>query len=137
MHGPVICGIDGSSSDGAVAVARELAGRYELTIHYVHVIDDAGGSSESEKPVRTEHLELEYGDPADRLVAIAAERDASFLVVGSRGERSSAGRSVSAEVSRRASCPVVVVPPGVGVAATRAAAEIVRLASGNSWRPLP
>jgi hypothetical protein len=35
------------------------------------------------------------------------------LVVGSHGPRSSLLGSISAEVSRRAPCPVVVVPQGV------------------------
>jgi hypothetical protein len=33
-------------------------------------------------------------------------------VVGSRGPRSSLLGSISADISRRAPCPVVVVPPG-------------------------
>src|SRR5207244_5306490 len=55
---------------------------------------------------------VDAGHPADRLVAVAADRDASLIVVGSRGPRSSLLGSISAEVSRRAPCPVVVVPPG-------------------------
>jgi universal stress protein family protein len=35
-----------------------------------------------------------------------------MIVVGSAGPRSSLLGSVSADVSRRAPCPVVVVPPG-------------------------
>jgi hypothetical protein len=35
-----------------------------------------------------------------------------LIVLGSTGPRSSLLGSVSAEVSRRAPCPVVVVPPG-------------------------
>jgi nucleotide-binding universal stress UspA family protein len=55
---------------------------------------------------------VEEGHPADGLVALARERDASFVVVGNHGPRSSLLGSISAEVSRRASCPVVVVPQG-------------------------
>ena len=55
---------------------------------------------------------IEVGHPADRLVAAAADTNASMIVVGSHGSRSSLLGSVSADVSRRASCPVVVVPPG-------------------------
>jgi nucleotide-binding universal stress UspA family protein len=55
---------------------------------------------------------VEVGHPADRLVAAAAAADASMIVVGSHGPRSSLLGSISAEISRRAPCPVVVVPPG-------------------------
>jgi len=49
--------------------------------------------------------------PADGLVEVAKERDASFLVVGNHGPSSSLLGSISADVSRRAPCPVIVVPP--------------------------
>jgi hypothetical protein len=39
-------------------------------------------------------------------------RNAALIVVGSAGPRSSLLGSVSADVSRRAPCPVVVVAPG-------------------------
>jgi hypothetical protein len=55
---------------------------------------------------------VEVGHPVDCLVAAAAAADASMIVVGSHGPRSSLLGSVSAEISRRAPCPVVVVPPG-------------------------
>jgi hypothetical protein len=45
-------------------------------------------------------------------VAVAEEEAASLVVVGSTGPRSSLLGSISADVSRRAPCPVVVVPPG-------------------------
>jgi hypothetical protein len=52
------------------------------------------------------------GHPADQLVAAATKTEATLIVVGSHGPRSSSLGSISAEVSRRAPCPVVVVPPG-------------------------
>lgn len=120
MNGPVICGVDGSnSSDGAMDVARELAERYGLPVVYAHVLD---GGADGEDAARILHddaarrlsaLEFEHGHPADRLVELARDRDASFLVVGNHGPRSSLLGSVSADVARRASCPVVVVPPTV------------------------
>jgi nucleotide-binding universal stress UspA family protein len=134
MRGLVICGIDGSSSAGAVAVARDLAGRYQLPLQFVHVLDDRG-TARYEKLVRTEHVELEYGHPADRLVALAAERDAAFVVVGCHGARSSMLGSVSADVSRRASCPVVVVPPAYEDA--RVAVHAVSGEGAEGLAPLP
>jgi hypothetical protein len=54
---------------------------------------------------------VEIGHPADRLAAVARRREAAMIVVGSTGPRSSLLGSISADVSRRAPCPVVVVPP--------------------------
>jgi nucleotide-binding universal stress UspA family protein len=116
MKGPVICGVDNSSvAAGAIEVARELAQRYELPLLYAHVLDreEDGDAAELIHEIAAPgHAEvaIESGHPADRLVALAHERRASFLVVGSHGPRSSLLGSISADVSRRASCPVVVVP---------------------------
>jgi hypothetical protein len=55
---------------------------------------------------------VDVGHPADRLVAAAVDEQASLIVVGSNGPPSSLPGSISADVSRRAPCPVVVVPPG-------------------------
>jgi hypothetical protein len=114
MNGPVICGIEDPSSAAAIEVAYRLAKRHDLPVLYVHVVDedDVDGAQ------RFQHMGV-YGNlavershhPADRLIEIADERQASFLVVGNHGPRSSLLGSVSAEVSRRAPCPVVVVPP--------------------------
>ena len=118
MNGPVICGVDDSDvAAGAIDVARELARRYELPLLYAHVrrgntnddtapgrIHDAAGAGHA-------NVTIERGHPADRLVALTHERGASFLVVGNHGPRSSLLGSISADVARRAACPVVVVPP--------------------------
>jgi nucleotide-binding universal stress UspA family protein len=139
MKGPVICGVDDSGvSVGAIEVARELAQRYELPLVYAHVRDGApdGGSAErlvheTAAPPEAE-VAIEHGHPADRLVALAHDRRASFLVVGNHGPRSSLLGSVSADIARRASCPVVVVPPTADVAEAPAAdAETARLALGH------
>ena len=58
------------------------------------------------------HWLVDVGHPADRLVAAAEEENAALIVVGSTGPRSSLLGSISADVSRRAPCPVVVVAPG-------------------------
>ena len=123
MTGPVICGIDDSSETvGAANVARELARHYELPLLYVHVLDKHGSSDAAEQLFRDvaaqapAELAIESGHPADSLVALAHERQASFLVVGNHGPRSSLLGSISADVSRRACCPVVVVPPSAEIA---------------------
>jgi nucleotide-binding universal stress UspA family protein len=66
-----------------------------------------------------EHLERLSisGEAAEELARAAADRKAALLVVGSRGRgsvRAALLGSVSAEVTRRAGCPVVIVPPLAG-----------------------
>ena len=117
MNSSVICGIEDASGAGVAAVARELARRYELPLLYVHVLDGEGDPEQAARLLReaaapeAAELAVETGHPADRLIELAREREASFLVVGNHGPRSSLLGSVSADVSRRAPCPVIVVPP--------------------------
>ncbi|HEX7082789.1 MAG TPA: universal stress protein [Gaiellaceae bacterium] len=117
MERPVICGVDGSgSARQAIEVARDMARRYDAPLLYVHVVEGPGGEERALETLRDADvasgtLLVERGHPADRLVALAAERDASLLVVGNHGPRSSLLGSISADVARRAPCPVVVVPP--------------------------
>ena len=110
----------------AARVARDLSGKLGLSLVFVRVVDE--GSADEKIDAIAERLErltsaasdvdcgahwlVEVGHPADRLVAAAANTNASMIVVGSHGPRSSLLGSVSADVSRRAPCPVVVVPPG-------------------------
>jgi nucleotide-binding universal stress UspA family protein len=126
MVGSIICGVDESASARRAArVARDLSGKLGLGLVFVRVVDE-GWAEEKVKAIaaglgRTSAANdvdhgtrwlIEVGHPADRLVAAAAEAGASMIVVGSHGARSSLLGSVSADVSRRAHCPVVVVPPG-------------------------
>ena len=128
MVGSIICGVDESeSAQGAARVARDLSGKLGLSLLFVRVVDE--GSAGEKIDAIAEKLEgmttnaaadvdcgahwlVEVGHPADRLVVAAADTKASMIVVGSRGPRSSLLGSVSADVSRRAPCPVVVVPLG-------------------------
>lgn len=127
MPGSIICGVDESDvADGAARVARGLSRKLGLELVFVRVTDE-GTSRETIDAIaegldRLTHddrdldssaaWQVEVGHPADRLVAAAADANASMIVVGSHGPRSSLLGSISAEVSRRAPCPVVVVPPG-------------------------
>jgi nucleotide-binding universal stress UspA family protein len=127
VAGSIICGVGGSeSAKGAARVARGLSSKLGLGLVFVRVIED--GSPPEKVSAISERLErihdgvsevdcgagwsVEVGHPADRLVAAATAENASLIVVGSTGPRSSLLGSISAEVSRRAPCPVVVVPPG-------------------------
>lgn len=117
MNGPVICGIEDANDFGVAGIARELADRYDLSLSFVHVLDGDDGHEEAARLLHETtapgngEFAVVTGHPADRLVELARVRDASFLVLGNHGPRSSLLGSISADVSRRASCPVVVVPP--------------------------
>lgn len=75
-----------------------------------------------ERVVRAAELEgeverrIEFGSPAERTLAVCTETGAEVVVLGSRGrgglKRAVLG-SVSHEVAGKASCVVVIVPPGV------------------------
>ena len=127
MADSIICGIDDSKSAKAAArVARALSTKLGLRLVFVRVLEP--GSPRKTIGAVAERLErltatgtsvdygadwlVDVGHPADRLVAAAAHEQAKLIVVGSTGPRSSLLGSISAEVSRRAPCPVVVVPPG-------------------------
>src|SRR5215210_7528022 len=127
MTRSIICGVDDSASaKGAARIARALSARLRLRLVFVRVVED-GSSDEKISAIaaRLHHLAesstdvdcgahwlVEVGHPADRLVATAEEENAALIVVGSTGPRSSLLGSISADVSRRAPCPVVVVAPG-------------------------
>ena len=127
MTGSIVCGVDDSeSAKGAARVARGLSAQLGSRLVFVRVLDK--GSSEEEISAVAERLHhlaesatevdcgahwlVEVGHPADGLLAVAEKEAASLIVVGSTGPRSSLLGSISAEVSRRAPCPVVVVAPG-------------------------
>jgi nucleotide-binding universal stress UspA family protein len=133
MISSIVCGVDDSdSAKGAARVARELSAQTGSRLIFVRVVDD--GSAEGEISALAARLQelaesatevdcsadwlVEVGHPADRLVAVAEKEAASFIVVGSTGPRSSLLGSISADLSRRAPCPVVVVAPGPGLSAT-------------------
>lgn len=127
MNGAIICGIDDSeSAKGAARVARALSNELDARVIFVRALDrKAGDADVTAIAKRLERLSagvngadggdgwsIEAGHPSDALVAAAKKAQASLIVVGSTGPRSSLLGSVSADVSRRAPCPVIVVPPG-------------------------
>jgi nucleotide-binding universal stress UspA family protein len=132
VAGLIICGVDDSeSAKGAIRVARGLSSKLGLGLVFLRVVEN-GASKEKVSAIK-ERLErvsgavsedngarwlVDSGHPAERLVAAATAEEASMIVVGSTGPRSSLLGSISAEVSKRAPCPVVVVPPGADLAAT-------------------
>jgi len=138
MASSIICGVDDSeSAKGAARVARALAGQLGAGLVFVRVVDP--GAPEERMSAVAQRLErlsagatdvdsgagwlVEVGHPADRLVGAAKKTGASLIVVGSTGPRSSLLGSISADVSRRAPCPVLVVPPGAEAHADRLGAD--------------
>jgi nucleotide-binding universal stress UspA family protein len=132
VKGSIICGVDGSeSAKGAARVARALSSELGLGVVFVRVVDHK--AADADVATIAERLErlsgsvnaadcgatwsVEVGHPADALVAAAKKAEAALIVVGSAGSRSSLLGSISADVSRRAPCPVVVVPPGADATA--------------------
>ena len=133
MAGLIICGVDDSeSAKGAARVARGLSSKLGLGLVFLRVVEN--GASKEKVGAITKRLErvcglvsevdngarwlVDEGHPAERLVATATAEEASLIVVGSTGPRSSLLGSISAEVSKRAPCPVVVVPPGADLSST-------------------
>jgi nucleotide-binding universal stress UspA family protein len=127
VNHPIICGVDDSeSAKGAARIARALSSELGLGIVFVRAVDrkaaEADVTAVAERLARLSAgvngadcsgtWSVEVGHPADALVAAAKKAQAAMIVVGSTGPRSSLLGSVSADVSRRAPCPVVVVPPG-------------------------
>jgi nucleotide-binding universal stress UspA family protein len=127
MTGSIICGVDDSeSAKGAERVARRLSNELGRKLVFVRVVER--GTPDPTMRRFAEQLQemaegatdvpagalwlVDVGHPADRLVAAAVDEKASLIVVGSTGPRSSLLGSVSADVARRAPCPVVVVAPG-------------------------
>jgi nucleotide-binding universal stress UspA family protein len=127
VPGSIICGLDASeSAKRAARVARELSADLGLRLVFVHVVDSESSESEVSPVVeRLHHLAdgssrvndgaswvVDAGQVADRLLDTAAKENASLIVVGSEGQRPTRLGRTSANLSRHAPCPVVIVPPG-------------------------
>jgi nucleotide-binding universal stress UspA family protein len=134
----IVCGVDESSgSRRAASVAARLARDLDSRALLVHVAGKAGfvrglrlpgvGRARQRRrmlrsiaeehcfPDRTQ-VQLERGDPAKALMAVAARRDAELVVVGARARKRVSGAllgSVASALMDKAPCPVVVVPHAV------------------------
>ena len=126
------------TSAGAAAVAARLATAIEGQLTVIHVLADSRSSS---RPVLTMHrgarhdVEAALDDealvlrhvsayrlPAVHLARTVAEVKPALLVVAAprASWRNLFRRSVSSQLLRRASCPVVLVPHGAAIRAKRA-----------------
>jgi nucleotide-binding universal stress UspA family protein len=136
-RGPVIVGIDGSANaQRALAVAADLARAVDADLAVFHAlglmtviegrhVPSEGHRDDIERLLRNEwcsalqgdrtlrwRAEIVYGSPAEVLLSLARDLDASFVVVGSRGigDEQALG-STSHHVVHHSDRPVVVVPP--------------------------
>ncbi len=139
--GPIVCGIDDTASSAAVRFSATLALRARRALTIVHASgpqsapsgpihrppdrvalshDDVPriGRRPEPEPVEGEAGVVETGtlvldgDPADSIVAVAREQDASLVIVGSRGGgpvHPAVPGGVSRDVIRRTDRPVLVV----------------------------
>jgi nucleotide-binding universal stress UspA family protein len=135
--GPVVVGIDGSTNaQRALAVAAHLARCTDVDLTVFHAlglmtviegrhVPSEGHRGDIERLLRNEwcrslqgdpslrwRAEIVYGSPADVLLNMGRDLDASFVVVGSRGigDELELG-STSHHVVHHCDRPVVVVPP--------------------------
>jgi nucleotide-binding universal stress UspA family protein len=118
--GAVVVGVDGSpAAERAVLWACDEASRLHRSLHVLHAAARTAPRAPLYSAVSTAHRrcpglrvtsELSCDPPATALVQ--ASRSAHTLVLGARGRGGLAALvlgSVSTEVARQASCPVVVV----------------------------
>jgi nucleotide-binding universal stress UspA family protein len=133
----IAVGTDGSATASeAVAVAVELARRFQAKIVLLSAFRDSGGRghkgdsieldwadspaarvreivSRTANEVAREGIEcttlLDQGDPADVLVRLAEECGADVLVIGNKGMRRRVLGSVPNSVTHKAPCSVLVV----------------------------
>jgi nucleotide-binding universal stress UspA family protein len=144
LHGSLVCGVDESDcSRGAARIAARLAGQLRLRLLLVHVGEASGPAGNGDAVTAVEPADgrkaqyllsavaveedlgpveprIEFGAPAERLVAVAESEDAELIVVGCRGRgalRAALLGSVSAKLIALAPCPVLIVPPGVAARA--------------------
>jgi nucleotide-binding universal stress UspA family protein len=137
--GPIVVGVDGSANAvSAMRVASTLAlgtGAEVVAVHAVGLLTTIGDrklpSSEHRDEI-AEHLRTDWcsvlsealgdrwrprmldGNPAEVLLHVADQEQASFIVVGARGVGGHPDLmlgSTSHQVIHHASCPAVVVPP--------------------------
>jgi nucleotide-binding universal stress UspA family protein len=107
----VLCGVDHTEAGTTVMTAAKAAAqRAGAPVVLTHVATTHWGE---EIPAfqaddgATPRV-IEYGPPADRLLAIAAAHNARLIVLGTRARR---WRSVARRVVKQAGCPVMIVGP--------------------------
>lgn len=129
----IVCGLDESDDAARAATAAvELSERMGSRLSFVHAVDRRSQVMDEEQlvPVAARAIRLDghgpdsaadaparviAGEAAEALERVAREEQAALIVVGARGRGRFARAlfgSVSAALTARAPCPVMVVPPG-------------------------
>lgn len=106
----VLCGVDATDAGTTVlTAAKAAAARTGTPLLLTHVVTTAWGATipAFQADEDSERL-VEHGPPGARLLAVANGHGAELIVLGTRAKR---WRSVARQVSRRASCPVMIVGP--------------------------
>jgi len=114
----VLCGVDDTEAGTAVmAAAKAAAERAGASVVLTHVSTSHWGANvpafhaDAQQTPRV----VEYGPPADRILAVADSHSAGMIVVGTRAKRWRP--SVARRIVKRASCPVMIVGPAADPAA--------------------
>jgi nucleotide-binding universal stress UspA family protein len=133
----IICALEATTADAVPRAAGELAASLDGSVVLAHVRDDPALFNSSAARERARHRRhrqarsiltraralmpasvaveerLEVGDTTERLVALAEETAADFIVLGSRRRGaflSALLGSVSQSLARTGPCPVMIVP---------------------------
>jgi nucleotide-binding universal stress UspA family protein len=108
----VLCGVDDTEAGTTVMTAAKAAAqRAGAPLVLTHVSTSHWGANvpafhaDADDTARV----VEHGPPAQRILAVADGHAASLIVVGTRALRWRA--SVARRVTKRASCPVMIVGP--------------------------
>jgi nucleotide-binding universal stress UspA family protein len=112
----VLCGVDGTDTGTAVLTAAKAAAeRAGAPLLLTHVVTSLWGATipAFQADEESERL-VEHGPPGPRLLAVANGHGAELIVLGTRARR---WRSVARHVTRRATCPVLIVGPAADPAA--------------------
>jgi nucleotide-binding universal stress UspA family protein len=122
--GPIICGIDWSTSaDGARVLSDAIGGALGVPVLPIYV-DQIGPWPEAPRGI-----EVEVGEPAKALARAASVHRAPLIVVGVGG-RETLIPSVGLGLAATSPVPILIVPPGCRLPRFRTAAdmELVRAA---------
>lgn len=115
----IVCGVGHEEDVRPIRVAARLACNLDLALLPVHVVPshDDGRSGATVAGIRSVLTDrgpaIRVGEPAQQLAQFADEARAAMVVVGTRGRgavRSGLFGSVSRDLARRSTTPVVVCP---------------------------
>jgi nucleotide-binding universal stress UspA family protein len=121
----VLVALDGSARAlAALPVARSMAEVEHATVHIIHIAEAAlpppvllGKLGLAVEDTRGSVIDQAGGEPAERIVRLARERESSYIVLcthtGAARPAGELGR-VARQVLLTAPCPVVLVRPGRG-----------------------